>query len=437
MIRSNVDLLGLTTIRGAGLMEAFMEFPQPLALFDWDGHVDLANDCFVQEFGVEGIRDAWSTQIQAHREAGWARVQLPNVGLREGAVHARILRMTNHLLLIVDHVGAAKRDREVESLRRRLAEVARMATTDYLTGAWNRTHFHQVIQLELARSTASRQPLALILFDVDYFKSVNDRHGHVQGDRVLRELAQVVRRSLRASDALFRWGGEEFVVLISSGYESAARVAENVRKAVENHGFDTVGRVTISLGVAEHDDHEDVHRWFERLDAVLYKAKAAGRNQVAVDRRGNSELWAAQGKAHLLHVIWHQQDECGDPDMDEQHRQLFHMANALIDQSFPHASDPAEVEAAIDQLLGHIRSHFEHEEKVLAGIRYPQLEEHKRAHAGLLRRAAKMRELVAAARVPPQALVEFIVEDVVARHMLDVDRAFFPLFEDVSLPPSV
>jgi diguanylate cyclase (GGDEF)-like protein/hemerythrin-like metal-binding protein len=427
------DPPALTAVRGAGLLEAFMEFPQPLALFDRDGRIDLANDCFMQEFGLAGIREAWLGRLEGQGDDGWARVQLPSVEPGAAVVHARVLRMTNHLLLIVDQVGQLQRDREVEGLRRRLAEVARIATTDYLTGAWNRTHFHQVIQLELARSTVSHQPLALVLFDVDHFKSINDRYGHVQGDGVLRELANVVRHRLRASDALFRWGGEEFVVLISCGYANAERVAENVRAAVENHAFETVGRVTISLGVAEHDAEEDVHRWFERLDAALYMAKTAGRNRVMVDRRGNSDLWARRSKAHLLHLIWQQVDECGHAELDAEHRELFRLANTLIDRSFPYGRDSAEVLAACDELITHVRAHFEHEEEMLARMRYPQLEEHKRAHAGLLRRASKMREMLIEGRARPRALIQFLAEEVVARHLLDVDRAFFPLFTEFSV----
>ena len=426
------DPLVLTAGRGAGLLEAFMEFPQPLALFGRDGHIDLANDRFVEQVGVAGIREAWAARLKGQGDAGWAQVQLPSVESRAGAVHARVLRMTNHTLVIVDQVGTAQRDREIEGLRRRLAEVARMATTDYLTGAWNRTHFHQVIQLELARSTVSHQPLTLILFDVDYFKSINDRYGHVQGDGVLRELAKAVRHKLRATDALFRWGGEEFVVLISCGYANAERVAENLRAVVEHHAFETVGRVTISLGVAEHDADEDVHQWFERLDAALYMAKTAGRNRVAVDRRGNSDHWSRRSKAHLLHLIWQQVDESGHAELDVEHRELFRLANTLIDRSFPEGRDTAEVLTACDELINHVRGHFEHEEEMLSRMRYPQLEDHKRAHAGLMRRAFKMREMLIDGRVRPRALIQFLAEEVVARHMLDVDRAFFPLFTEYS-----
>lgn len=88
--------------------------------------------------------------------------------------------------------------------------------TDCLTGLWNRTHFERMIESELDRSRRYRQPVSLILFDIDYFKSVNDRHGHQAGDAVLRELALVAQTAMRSSDELCRWGGEEFAVIAAS-----------------------------------------------------------------------------------------------------------------------------------------------------------------------------------------------------------------------------
>jgi hemerythrin len=115
-----------------------------------------------------------------------------------------------------------------------------------------------------------------------------------------------------------------------------------------------------------------------------------------------------------------------------EHRELFRLANTLIDRSFPEGRDTAEVLAACDELINHVRGHFEHEEEMLSRMRYPQLEDHKRAHAGLMRRAFKMREMLIEGRVRPRALIQFLAEEVVARHMLDVDRAFFPLFTEYS-----
>lgn len=405
-----------------------MEYPEPLALLDDRGQVDLANSSFMEQYGPSSVNNGWSEPLRQNEDPGWTHVRLPLPDGSGKEVHARALRLRQHTLLVVDRAGFSDAEREVEVLRRRLAEVARLATTDYLTGAWNRTHFHHVIELELARSATSQQPVTLILFDVDHFKSINDRFGHAQGDRVLRDLALLVRHNLRASDALFRWGGEEFAVLVASaGYRRAQRVAENLRSAVANYPFESVGSVTISLGVAEHDAHEDMASWFDRLDAALYAAKNSGRNRVVVDHRGSSETSTQHG--HLLHLIWEQRYECGDERIDEQHRELFRLANKLIDASLRASPNTAVLSNGLNELLEELEAHFREEEETLERLHYPELPEHRRAHRGLLRRGQKMRQMLATGHVTVGGIVEFLVEDVVARHLLGVDRAFFPLFE--------
>ncbi|MET0986508.1 MAG: bacteriohemerythrin [Steroidobacteraceae bacterium] len=413
--------------RGAELLDAFMECPEPLALLNNDGRVDLANSSFLEQFGPSSVNEGWSEQLSEHGEGGWTPVRLPSTESGE-EVQARALRLRQCTLLVVDRAHTSDVEREVDLLRRRLAEVARLATTDYLTGAWNRAHFHHVMELELARTARRGQPVTLILFDVDHFKSINDRFGNSWGDRVLRELALLVRHNLRASDALFRWGGEEFMVLVASaGFRRAQRVAENLRRAVATYPFEGVGTVTISVGVAEHDGKEDMDRWFERLDAALYAAKNSGRNRVVVDRRGDSEAWMHNG--HLQRLIWEQEYDCGHAQMDDEHRELFRLANKLIDASLRASANTVVLSAALTQLLEHLETHFKEEEEMLARLRYPELEEHRRAHQGLLRRARKMKEMLLTGRVTVGAIVEFLAEDVVARHLLGVDRAFFPLFQ--------
>src|ERR1019366_8731192 len=123
----------------------------------------------------------------------------------------------------------------------------------------------------------------------------HDTYGHQAGDCVLRELVQVIGTTIRSIDAVFRWGGEEFVVLASlTGYRDSATLAEKLRAKVEQHRFASVGPVTISLGVAEHIAGETAEIWFHRVDEALYRAKDDGRNRVCVDERGSSDIWAAE-----------------------------------------------------------------------------------------------------------------------------------------------
>jgi diguanylate cyclase (GGDEF)-like protein/PAS domain S-box-containing protein len=158
-------------------------------------------------------------------------------------------------------------------------ELSWLAKTDPLTGIWNRRYFQEVANDEIAKAQRYNQPLSMVMFDIDHFKSVNDQYGHKAGDRVLVELCQRVERNLRATDRLARWGGEEFVVLLPHcGAAEALALAEKLRALIGTLPFDEVGSVTASFGVAVFQAHESADEWFKRADLALYEAKTAGRN---------------------------------------------------------------------------------------------------------------------------------------------------------------
>lgn len=168
---------------------------------------------------------------------------------------------------------------ELEDARQFLED---QAATDPLTGVSNRRRFHELLAGEQERAASGLGPFALVMLDIDHFKSVNDTYGHDVGDSVLLELVGLVLDSVRATDHLARLGGEEFVVLAAnSGLNRAARVAERLRRTVAGHGFTGVPRqVTCSFGVAEHRTGEDRQHLFKRVDEALYRAKQGGRNRV-------------------------------------------------------------------------------------------------------------------------------------------------------------
>lgn len=411
------------------LWNSFDAFPTPLALFDEDGRAIRVNAKFVARYGEEGIdgRQLAATMNDPHD--GWRDVG-PSMTSAGQPARARAVRTFRHILLVIDESEGAQDHPDLVAMRDRMHELERLATTDYLTGAWNRAHLDAVIDSELARSLASRQPLSLVLLDVDHFKTVNDRFGHSVGDSVLRELVQLVRSRTRASDVLFRWGGEEFVVLVPVGYRGAERVAHNIREAVATHVFDGAGALTVSLGVTEHAGDEDAVAWFRRTDEALYEAKAAGRNRVVVARRGNTDDWAAAGGASALHLVWQEGYECGNPTIDDEHRELFRLANRLIAVALTDSGDPTVVASALDELLTHAAQHFTNEEAILERLQYAALPQHRRAHAWLLKRARYMKDLLEQGSDGSLgALVEFLAQDVVARHLMVVDRAFLPLFQ--------
>lgn len=154
------------------------------------------------------------------------------------------------------------------------------ASTDLLTGAYNRYRFGELFEIELQRVQRYGGGLALIMFDIDHFKYVNDRFGHATGDLVLKDVANLVRKVIRANDVLVRWGGEEFMILVPHTGEQAAELAEKLCVAVESHHFHNLPTITASFGVSSYTPGDTLESLYARTDEALYRAKNQGRNRV-------------------------------------------------------------------------------------------------------------------------------------------------------------
>ena len=166
------------------------------------------------------------------------------------------------------------------SERRRLElELERQASHDRLTGLYNRWKFEEALNLETERARRYGTEFSLVMFDIDRFKEVNDTYGHDVGDAVLRKMAAVVGQQIRRTDILARWGGEEFMILLSeTGLDHATRLAEATRIRVAQADFPGPGRLTISLGVTEYLRGETISTLLKRVDNAMYQAKQRGRD---------------------------------------------------------------------------------------------------------------------------------------------------------------
>jgi diguanylate cyclase (GGDEF)-like protein len=177
----------------------------------------------------------------------------------------------------------AVKNADLEAANRHLHD---QAITDALTGLFNRRHFQDNLDKEMRRCEREERPLSLLLLDLDHFKQYNDRWGHTQGDEELRRVSAQVTKSIRTTDMAFRYGGEEFAVLLPScSKEQAAEVAEKIRAAVGAHGHraGVLGRTTVSIGVATFpQDGQAARSLVDTADGALYAAKAAGRDRVSL-----------------------------------------------------------------------------------------------------------------------------------------------------------
>ena len=163
-----------------------------------------------------------------------------------------------------------------------------LSLTDALTGLYNRRHFDNTVEREFLRSKRYGRALSIAIIDIDFFKKINDTYGHLCGDYILKEVAYLVLDNFRKTDIVFRYGGEEFVVLLTeTTLEQTFVPLERLRKNIEKHLFkfeDNNINVTISIGVAENNT-ELVNEFLKNADKALYKAKNSGRNSVVLHEK--------------------------------------------------------------------------------------------------------------------------------------------------------
>ncbi|NOJ48029.1 GGDEF domain-containing protein [Bradyrhizobium archetypum] len=179
---------------------------------------------------------------------------------------------------------------EISNLQHSLEAIRAESLTDPLTGLGNRKYFDRSIQMAVRTALANGEPLSLLMFDIDHFKSFNDSYGHLTGDQVLRLVAMSLKQTIKGQDITARYGGEEFaVVLPNTGLRQALTVADHIRRAVmakelkKKSTGEILGRVTISVGVAMLKPDDDTDSLIERADGCLYVAKRNGRNRVVCE----------------------------------------------------------------------------------------------------------------------------------------------------------
>jgi diguanylate cyclase (GGDEF)-like protein len=183
----------------------------------------------------------------------------------------------DHLIHIVHQsLDKYRTVREKELLEE---EVRRLSITDDLTGLYNYRHFYKTLESELARLKRQKTSLSLLMFDLDNFKQYNDRYGHLEGDKVLKKIGEIVNHSIRSNvDSGYRYGGDEFaVLLIGASIDQALVIAERIRSSIEQAGFQDI---TVSIGLTEFHDHFTLETFVKSADEATYIAKHSGGNRV-------------------------------------------------------------------------------------------------------------------------------------------------------------
>ena len=258
-----------TTLNTAELIELFAQHAKPAIPFESLSFASETHDLFTQVGQTSEYN--YSYHLVAHNEKlGELRLS------RKWALSAEESQIFEYLLCTMIYPLR-------NSLRYHQAVTASLK--DPLTGTYNRTTLEESLQRETSLSRRYNRPLALIVLDIDHFKSINDSLGHASGDCAIRAVAEQTNSVIRSTDILFRYGGEEFVVLLNNtDHQGACLLAERIRKSIEDlrcvcHAGNPL-RMTISLGIAELETDDDSQSFFNRADQALYLAKKSGRNCV-------------------------------------------------------------------------------------------------------------------------------------------------------------
>ena len=212
--------------------------------------------------------------------------------LKEGATDFVKKPFENeHLIHIVNQ--AFEKFRTMMAKEKLEEEVRRLSITDDLTGLYNHRHFFKTLETELIRMKRQKTSISLLMFDLDHFKRYNDLYGHLEGDKVLKRVGEIVRNSIRGNvDSGYRYGGDEFTaILIGASLDQALAIAERIRSSVEQAGFEDI---RVSIGLCEFQDRFTLERFVKSADDAMYIAKQSGGNRVYTNIPWGAELYQAE-----------------------------------------------------------------------------------------------------------------------------------------------
>jgi diguanylate cyclase (GGDEF)-like protein/PAS domain S-box-containing protein len=206
----------------------------------------------------------------------------------------RVITKDKNIKWILDHTVVVRDENDqithflgylsdITELKEKEIMLNELARTDQLTQLYNRVYLDEVLMNQYYRFYRNHEPCSIVMMDIDYFKEVNDKYGHLVGDKVLVEFANILRKSVRASDIIGRWGGEEFMlVLPHTELEQAIELAKKLHKLINEHEFSIVGKKTASFGISTFRVNVTVEKVVDEADQALYEAKKAGRNCIKV-----------------------------------------------------------------------------------------------------------------------------------------------------------
>ena len=292
--------------------------------------------------------------------------------------------------------------------------------TDTLTALPNRASLKRMVEEVLTKETNEEKIHTLIMVDLDLLKSVNDTYGHQAGDDVLREFSVILKDSMRKADAVFRWGGDEFLIFArNTDSATAIQIAERLRKSIADMQFTLTGKLTASFGVAQYRNGESFEKWFRRTDFCLSKAKKDGRNRIEDWDKFVSYIWK------LGTIPWVKILESGNTDLDDEHRLMLSQINGLFGILNPLPSNQTQLDMISEFVLVY-QKHMFNEEKLFQETEFPLIGHHISEHQRIHHELSELRSQLQNGTTDYFSIVDYVVREVFVFHMTMEDTKFFP-----------
>ena len=289
---------------------------------------------------------------------------------------------------------------------------------DRFTGVYTRDYFNFRLKEEVSHVQRNKYPIAMIYFDLDHFKNVNDVYGHSAGDEVLLEVVAVVKSIIRIEDVFSRWGGDEFILLLpNTDLNGAKFVADRIRSEIESLEISKAYGVTASIGYSQWKLKEYLESWFLRTDQALYTSKNTGKNKVTVSDH-------MLEKNILVRVDWDGASNSGCEIIDDEHKAILKRCNIIVESALEQSSFDETIRN-VEVLMLEMEQHFKDEIQILKDIDYPEIEKHQNIHDALMKKTNSIFQKTIQRDITAVEFFTFLLLTVVEGHFKNEDVKYF------------
>lgn len=289
---------------------------------------------------------------------------------------------------------------------------------DRFTGIYTREYFNFRVKEEVSNGLRNKNPIAMIYFDLDRFKYVNDVYGHAAGDEVLLEVVSKVKSIIRLEDIFSRWGGDEFILLLpNTNLEGAILLSNRIRSEIESLEINKSYGVTASVGCSEWKQKEYFQSWFIRTDQALYLSKNEGKNKVTASDHNVEENI-------LCKIDWNDSSNSGCSIIDDEHKMILERCNLIVESALEQSSFDETIRN-VEMLILEMEQHFKDEIQILIEAGYPDVDKHQRIHDALMNKTQKLFQKTVQRDVTAVEFFSFLLLTVVEGHFKNEDTKYF------------